>query len=132
MNYTILCICYVCQILFFIDFERSFITQMEYACMLTLYFLFFILFVHGKLKFIVSKTTLFLGKISFSLYLIHQCIATRFIIPLCINRFHINLWVVIFCIALPLVIALATLVTYYIDVPLSLKMKQKLRSMLSF
>jgi peptidoglycan/LPS O-acetylase OafA/YrhL len=131
LNYSILFICYVCQILFFVDFERSFITQMEYALMLTLYFFLFILFVHGKLKFIVSKTTLFLGKISFALYLIHQCITARFIIPICINRFHINLWIIIFFIALPVAIGLATLVTYYIDVPLSFRMKQKLRTMLS-
>ena len=127
-KYFILIICLVSQILLY-DYSgrsRYFISQNEYAIMLVIYFLLFTLFIHGKLKIIVCKATLFLGKISFPLYLIHQYISLNFIIPILIKKFHFNFWIASLFFALPMVIGLATIVTYYIEIPLSKIMKEKL------
>ena len=96
--------------------------------MLFIYFLLFVLFVNDKLGFIVSKTTLFLGKISFALYLIHQLISFGFIIPIMTKHFHFNYWISALFICLPIVIGLASLVTYYIEIPFSRNLKLKLQS----
>ena len=130
-NYCIISICLVCQILLFNYTGRSkrFISHNEYAVMLTFYFLLFTLFVNGKLKFIVSKASLFLGKISFALYLIHQKISINLIIPILVNKFNVNFWIASFFVALPIVIGLATIITFYIEIPLSKKMKEKLLAM---
>ena len=131
-NYSILIICLVCQVLLFNYSGRSymFISQTEYALMLSIYFMVFTLFVNGRLTFIVSKTTLFFGKISFALYLIHQYLSIGFIIPLLTNTFQLNYWIAALLIALPILIGVSAFITYYIEVPLSKKMKEKLRKKL--
>ena len=91
--------------------------------MLFIYFGLFILFVNGRLKFIISKPTLFLGKISFALYLVHQYISMRLIIPYATDRLHMNFRIVALFIALPVVIAVATFITYFIEIPVSKKMR---------
>jgi peptidoglycan/LPS O-acetylase OafA/YrhL len=131
LNYTILIICLICQIGMFHNSGRSnlFISQTEYAIILTIYFLIFTLFVNGKLKFIVSKTTLFFGKISFALYLIHQKISVAFILPFLIVDCELNFWIASMVITLPLMIGLAAFITFYIEAPMSKKLKEKLRSL---
>lgn len=128
-KYTLLILCLICQIMMFNFAGKSsiFITHVEYSIMLTLYFILFTLFVHGKLRFIVTRTTLFLGKISFALYLIHQYTSIHIIIFLT-NNAKINFWIASICISLPIVIGLATLITYYIEIPFSKKMRENLRS----
>lgn len=126
-HYTLLILCLVSQILLFEYSGRSklFITHAEYACMLTIHFIVFTLFVHGKLKFIVSRFTLFLGEISFALYLIHQKISLGHIIPFLVRVMHFNLWTASL-LTLVIIILLATFITYFIGIPLSKKMKTKL------
>ena len=129
-NYFLIIMCLICQIILseFTGRSNALSNHIDYSIMLTLYFFLFTLFVNGKLKFIVSKTTLFLGNISFALYLIHQYISIGIIIPTLINEFNINFWISSICISLPIVIALAAFVTYYIEVPFNRKMKEYLRA----
>lgn len=105
------------------------INKTEYALMLLVYFGVFALFVNHKLHFIVSKPTLFLGKISFALYLIHQHIGIGIIIPFFTTRLHLHFWIGA-TIALVCVIAIAAFITYYIDIPYGKKFKEKLRILL--
>jgi peptidoglycan/LPS O-acetylase OafA/YrhL len=130
-HYLIALICLVCQILLFNYGGKShfYLTQSEYGGMVLIYFLLFILFVHGKLKFIVNKVTLFLGKISYSLYLIHQFLAVNVIIPILTRMMHINYWVASFFIALPLILLVAFFINRYIEIPISRRMRQKLDTM---
>jgi peptidoglycan/LPS O-acetylase OafA/YrhL len=132
-NYAILIICLISQIFLFNYSGRSrfFLVRSEYAIMLIIYFVLFTLFVNGKLNFIVSKWTLFLGKISFALYLIHDLISINFIIPFLTNKLHVNFWIASFVISLPIVILLASIITYYIEIPISKSMKEKLSTTLA-
>jgi peptidoglycan/LPS O-acetylase OafA/YrhL len=127
--YFILILCLICQISLFgyTGWTYCFIDQKRYALMLILYFSLFTLFVNNKLGFIVSKPSLFLGKISFALYLIHQTISVDVIIPFLTNRLHINFWISSMLIALPIIILLAALITFYIEIPLSKRMKDTLK-----
>lgn len=76
-------ICFICQLTLFGIGGKShfYISFYEYIPLLFLYFLTFYLYVTNNLGFVVNKTTLFLGNISFSLYLIHQSISDNIIIP---------------------------------------------------
>ena len=134
LNYFILMICFVCQILMynFAGRSRSYISQNEYSGMIVLYFLIFTLFANKKLKVIVSPLTLFFGKISFALYLIHQYVSTLIIIPYFVDKCNLNFWIASLFIAFPVVIGLATIVTFYIEVPLSKRLKEKLRTTTRF
>jgi peptidoglycan/LPS O-acetylase OafA/YrhL len=126
-NYWMVILCLISQILLFQYSGRSkdYIYFEEYSLMIILYFIIFTLFANGKLKFMINKPLLFLGKISFALYLIHQKISIEFIIPVLCNRFHLNFWIAS-TIALICSIGLATCITYLIEVPYSRKMKNKL------
>ena len=127
-NYLIAAFCIVLQIMLFKHAGRSraYINQFEYACMLTIYFTIFTAFVNHKLHFIVSRVTLFLGKISYALYVIHEYVSIKIIIPILINNFNVNFWVAALLVALPVVILLATLITYYIEIPMGIKLKKRL------
>lgn len=119
----------ISQILVFNFSGRSsgYINQFEYAAMLGLYFTLFWFFVYGKLTWIVTSVTVFFGKISFALYLIHYAVTHFIIIPYCTNELGIGFFTTIFFIAFPIVIILASLIYYCIEVPLSKKMKVTLR-----
>ncbi|WP_299248118.1 acyltransferase [uncultured Cytophaga sp.] len=129
-NYIMLACCLLSQISLFEYGGRSngFVNQEEYAIMVLLYFIIFTLFVHGKLGFLVNRVTLFLGEISFALYLVHQMISVNYIIPYLTETTHLNFWLIRF-IALVVVLILGTLITNYIGAPYSKKLKEKLNLM---
>lgn len=128
-RYLIIAFCFFCQIKLFpyAGHSNYYISQTEYSIMLFIHFILFTLFVNNRLKLIANQTTLFLGKISYALYLIHQFVSLTFIIPIFYNRLGFNFWVVTILINLPIVIGIATFITYKIEVPFSQKMKEKLR-----
>ena len=124
-NYLILLFHLPIQIILYSYTSRSLsdTTLFEYAVMVTVFYVLLTLFINGKLKFIVSKASLFLGKISYALYLTHQKLSIGFIIPILTNRLGVNFWIAV-AVTLPIVIALATFITFYIEIPYSKKMKQ--------
>ncbi len=130
LNYLIIIFCLTCQLFLFPHAGRSmeFISWSQYYYMLTLYFIIFILFVNNKLLFIVNKGTLFFGKISYALYLIHQFLSLNYIIPFFYNQLGINFWIVCIFIDLPIIVGIATFITYKIELPYTNQMKEKLRT----
>ncbi|GGK61677.1 acyltransferase family protein [Rufibacter glacialis] len=129
-NYLLLVFCFMCQLLLFkLSTSSKFINQVEYGVMLTVYFGVFALFVNHRLKFLVNRVTLFLGKISFALYLTHQYMTveeTNGIIPRVMEGFGLSFWVAALGIALPVALVVATLITFYIEEPMGKNMKQNL------
>jgi peptidoglycan/LPS O-acetylase OafA/YrhL len=127
-NYSIIILCLSCQILLFPYSGRSFafISWLEYGLMLVGYFSLFTLLINNRLSFIVNKTTLYFGKISYSLYLTHSLISLAFIIPFFHEELEINFWTVAILIDLPIVIGIATFITYKIEIPYSKLMREKL------
>lgn len=125
--YGIVLCCLIAQVLLFKHINREWImNQMQYALTLVLYFTLFVLFVQNRLKFIVTKPTLFIGKVSFSLYLIHQFVSLEIVIPFLTKQLQINYWIASFGICLPLMIGVAWLITHYIETPMNRWMKHKL------
>ena len=120
----------IAQILLFDYSGRAqyFMSHWEYGMMLTIYFGLYALFVNGKLTIIVSKQTVFLGKISYALYLIHQFLTVSFLVPFLEESWHINFWVATIGISLPIAITLAALITYYIEIPVNRYVRDTYRS----
>jgi peptidoglycan/LPS O-acetylase OafA/YrhL len=120
-------ICFWIKILFLkIDYsdEISFLTFEEHMFTQTLYFILFLLFIKNKLNFIANKKTIFLGKISFALYLIHQFVSLKYLIPYTSEYLKLNFWFSSLFIVLPIVIILATLITFYIEIPLNRRLNK--------
>jgi peptidoglycan/LPS O-acetylase OafA/YrhL len=129
LRYTLVLLSLISQIYLFHFRSRLIveITQTEYAVMCSIYFILFTLLVNGKLKFAVNRITLFLGKISFSLYLIHCFLGSRVIIPALTSKyFHLNYFAAAYLITLPIVIILAYLINIYVEIPISKRMRNKL------
>lgn len=114
--FIILIGCYLAQILLFRHGGRSiwYISHTEYKIVILVYFLLFFLFVYGKLKWIVNPITLFLGKISFPLYLIHQYVSIQCIIPNMIKA-GFNYYVAAFLVALPICLIVATVIAFTVE-----------------
>lgn len=128
LNYLLVALCFIIQCSLYNNSSKasSYISNAEYIIMLSVYFVLFILFVKHKLQFIVTKSTLFLGKISFALYLIHQFMSTAIIIPYVLNHLIQNFWFAAF-IALIISISIATLITYFIEIPIGKKLNTALK-----
>lgn len=91
------------------------ISATEHHLILIFYHLIFALFVFGKLTFLIRPPFLFLGKISYSLYLLHQYIGLHLIDTLN-ETLHLNIYLAIITTIL-ICIGLAYLVTNYIEGP---------------
>jgi peptidoglycan/LPS O-acetylase OafA/YrhL len=102
--------------LFFLNFY-------EYTLSLVCIYSLFILYLFNKLSFIINGTTIWLGKISYSLYLIHQYLGVSIILPFLMNVMGLNFWTAIF-LALILLLVLATAIHKYIEKPALLYFKK--------
>ncbi|MPR37067.1 acyltransferase family protein [Salmonirosea aquatica] len=91
------------------------VTWLEHNLIIVFYHLVFFLFVVGRLTFLIAPPLLFLGKISYSLYLLHQYIGTRLIHSLN-TGLNMNIYLAIL-VAIGFCIALSYGVTYYVEVP---------------
>ncbi|MDB5264240.1 MAG: acyltransferase family protein [Adhaeribacter sp.] len=117
-RYLLLGICYLCQLSLFDDGGKAdiYLAFIPYFFMLTIYFSLFILYVNGFLGFIVNRVTVFLGEISFSLYLVHQYLSIAILLPVLIQDFGFNFWLAS-SLSLGVVVLLATLISRFIEKP---------------
>ncbi len=134
---TLLIFCFITQVLFTEQTDRSQVvgmTRFQYSLIVFIFFIIFLLYCYNYLHFIVNRVALFLGKISYSLYLIHSYITVYLLIPLLTHskHFHLNPNIVIFCIALPLVIILAALINRYIEMPAMKYLRNRKRTEFAF
>lgn len=125
-SYMLLLLCLLCQIFLYNYSGRSnmYANFNENAIMLVVYFILFILFVHHKLGFMVNRVSLYLGKISYALYLTHQKISL-FLMIVFAYILHIPMIISIALTTL-CIVAIANKITNKIDIPYSKKIKIKL------
>ncbi len=113
-RFILLILCFITQICLYqyAGLSSTVMTQFEYAIIIALFFMVFTLYYFNKLHFIVNRVTLFLGKISYSLYLVHQYVSLKVLVPLFTLRqnLNINYWLAVFLIILPIVLITAILI----------------------
>lgn len=114
-------------ILYHDDGRNKFVSQAEYSVVIVAISIIFTAYCFDKIRFIVITPLVFLGKISYSLYLIHDIVGGLFVSSFSRSRIlHFNFWITMFFIALPAVIALAALINKYVEVPANAYIKTKL------
>lgn len=115
----LLAACLGTQVVLYPDGGTSYlyISQVEYAAMLAIYFAVFMLYAFDIPMRIVNRGTVFLGTISYSLYLVHKFVCKSLIIPFLEGQMGMNFWVVVFLVCLPTVIMLASIITFYVEKP---------------
>lgn len=93
MRYVLLGACFITQLTLFHTGGRriEYVSIYEYTVMLAVYHTLFLLYTSNKLNFIVSPVTVFLGNISYPLYLIHQFISLKIIMPYLTG--YVNFWI---------------------------------------
>ncbi|HWZ14857.1 MAG TPA: acyltransferase [Mucilaginibacter sp.] len=104
------------------------VSKIQYASAIFIFFALFLLYCFDRLHFIINKVTLFAGKISYSLYLIHGYISVYLLIPILTHSsiFHINYWVAILFFVAPIVFIAATLINKFIEIPAMKYLKRKM------
>ena len=107
---------------------RYYITQREYLYVLMVYYGLFVSFVNGWLGFLVNKATLFLGNISYTLYVLHGYIATRIVIPGLTRVLHINFYITA-VITLAGFLFIAGFITNHLEIPMRKRIKSALRKL---
>lgn len=98
------------------DRAIQFVTQTQYNWALLSYALVMVLFVENQLGFLAKPWTLFLGKISYPLFLIHQFIGTVMMIPFLTYGWGWNFFPAFF-VTLAVCMVLATGIHYWIEIP---------------
>jgi peptidoglycan/LPS O-acetylase OafA/YrhL len=94
--------------------SHVYITFNEYFVILTLYFIIMFLLVYDKLNFIAIKPILFLGNISYPLFLIHQFIGRSVIIAVLVLYEHYPFWLAV-AVALAVSIGLAFCISKFVE-----------------
>lgn len=103
------------------------INPIYYSIVLTLIFVTFILFINQKISFITNSVTLFLGKISFSIYLIHMYLGVNIMLA-GLERILNLPFFISFIITISAIISFAFLINKYIEVPGGKFLKAKLKA----
>ena len=98
----------------------------EYTIILTLFFSAFTLFTRNRLNFIVNPFTLYLGRISYPLYLTHQYLTINLIIPYFTWKYAMPLWQAALLLALPAALLVATGIHHLVEVPGTRRLKRLL------
>ena len=127
-----LILCYIARLALFDDGRtgNDVYTIEEYALILFFHYCIFILFIYNKLKFIIQKPLLFLGKISYSLYLLHQFIGKSFLIPFLQKNIGLN-YFISFNLSIIIIILISTLLSYKLEDYLNLKSRNFLTKKLN-
>jgi peptidoglycan/LPS O-acetylase OafA/YrhL len=94
---------------------KIFIGRTAYAGMLVIFYLLFGAIAAQRLKFIALKPLLFFGRISYALYLVHQYLSTKIIIPFLMDRCHTPFILACF-VAFIVCVAIATAITLVAEV----------------
>lgn len=117
-RYAILTVCFLSQLLHFpfCGTGHYYVSFHEYSAILAVYCAVFILYVHGKLGFLVNKATLFLGTISYPLYLIHQYIGYSILLPELVGKRGWTFWNAV-SFSLVLVVVVASMMTFLVEKP---------------
>lgn len=121
---TLILVCTLSQCLMFESTGRGiFLKQSTYFYAMLTYTLVFVILAFQKLKFLRIKPLLFVGKVSYPLYLTHQFVCLNLLFPCFADRLGINFYLSAFAIVLPILIALAALITFFIEIPAQRKLK---------
>jgi len=103
-------------------FVYAYFHDLEYIIALGLFYVIFSLTIIGSFRFVVNKITLFFGSISYALYLVHQNIG--YIVLRKVQQIHLNIYLGL-TLTIALVILLAYLITFFVEKPLMIKIRQK-------
>lgn len=112
----------IVQCLFYLYNNSKAMDAPNYIIVLVCIYGIFMLLLFDKAHFLVNPVTLWLGQISYSLYLCHQYLGIRILIPALKN--HIALWPAI-VLSLAIVLVLATLINRFVEQPSMKYLKNK-------
>jgi peptidoglycan/LPS O-acetylase OafA/YrhL len=102
----------------------AFFHEVQYIISFALYYILFMAILKGKLSFTVNRLTVFLGSISYALYLVHQNIG--YILLKLVNQLQLYTFPGLIFIMV-LLFFLAYLITHFIERPFMLMIKERFK-----
>jgi peptidoglycan/LPS O-acetylase OafA/YrhL len=127
-RWAVLFFCFCLQLFlygkFYGEFNYSLTQFTEYALLLALIYLTFVFYIFDKLKIIANKYTVFIGNISYCVYLLHQTLGFHILMPFMHEHLLINFWIS-GALTLSIVFLLSYLVHKYIETPSILYLRSK-------
>ena len=129
LRYLIVVVCYIQQILEYSErpiLGHFYVKQWHYSICLAIFILLFFLFVNKKLQFIANKITIFLGRISYPLYLFHQNIIFLVLLPYFLNKLLFS-YLISGILSLIIVITIASIITVFLDEPIRNKIRKAMK-----
>jgi peptidoglycan/LPS O-acetylase OafA/YrhL len=106
-------------------FSRYFLSQNEYIGVLIVYFVVFLYFAKFGIDLIITKWTVFLGNISYSLYLFHQYMASAIIIPFVVYILP-DYYPLTYIVSLSIIVGLASIIAFGVEKPTNKWLRMKL------
>ena len=117
-RYALLAACFECQRRLYWDggVIRFYLGPQAYQAMIGAFFALFLLHARGRLAFAANPLTLWLGEVSFCLYLCHQTLARDAILPYLRSTWGLGFWPAA-ALALAAVLILAGMLSRYVEKP---------------
>lgn len=126
IRHTIIICCFLACIPTFDSLGGSyFFTLTEHILTIAFWFLIFYLYIYGLLSWIVNRFLVFLGTISYALYLVHQSISIKYLKPFFAHKIVGHPWIGNY-LTLFIVIAIASVITFWIEKPAARFLKTRL------
>ena len=125
-RHIIIVCCFLASIPTFESLGGSyFFTYAEHILTIAFWFITFYLYIYGLLGWITNRFLVFLGTISYALYLVHQSISIKYLKPYFAHKIVGHPWIGNF-ITLAIVIAIASAITFWIEKPAARFLKLRL------
>jgi peptidoglycan/LPS O-acetylase OafA/YrhL len=123
-HYFLLIFCLITKWNFgIIDYRLYLINPHIYYFILIFFNLVFLLFINGKLKFLVNPASLFFGRISYPLYLINSVVSILILMPWLTK--YMNFWLSAF-ITLAILVSFAYIITAFVEKPMQQSVRKRL------
>lgn len=123
--YIYLIITFLVQLTLFNDGGRAhmYMPFEQYILTLSCYYILMALLIVHKINFIALKPLLFLGKISYPLYLLHQYLGLWVMIPILTKTYHIHFWWAC-AISIFVIIIISYLINKFIEIPINQRLNK--------
>lgn len=125
-RYAMLGGCFIASLIVYhsLSFRQYCISYSEHCIMISIYYIIFFMYINNKITWIAQRPIVYLGTISYSLYLVHQSLSLKFLRPFLQHFLGDHFWLNNL-LMLVICIGIASAITFWIEKPAMRFLKAK-------